>query len=64
MDIASQNKGIGKSLINAAEHFGMEENCSKLQIITQAANKIACHFYENCGFKKNALIYTHHHWNK
>lgn len=64
VDAEHQNKGIGKALIGAAEYFAEKNNCTKLQVITQSENKNACHFYEKRGFKKESIIYTHHHWNK
>lgn len=64
VDAASQNKGIGKALINAAEYFALKKRITTLQVITQTENRNACKFYEKRGFKKDAIIYTHHHWNK
>lgn len=64
VDNLEQNKGIGKDLIQAAEFFAKKNNFNTLQVITQTINENACMFYEKQGFKKQVLIYTHHHWKK
>lgn len=64
VDGVHQHQGIGKALMQAAEYFALKNNFTTLQVITQAENKSACTFYENVGFKKNAVTYTFHHWNK
>lgn len=62
VDSEHQKKGIGKALISAVEYYAKKNNCTKLQVVTQAENKNACHFYEKRGFKNESVIYTHHHW--
>jgi dTDP-4-amino-4,6-dideoxy-D-galactose acyltransferase len=62
VDTNCQNSGIGTTLISAAEYFAFKHNFTTLQVVTQAANKNACSFYEKYGFKKREIIYTHHHW--
>lgn len=60
----TRNKGIGKKLLNAAEYFAQKHNFDTLNIATQASNKLACTFYEKCGFAIQTNINTFHYWNK
>lgn len=64
VDETKQNAGIGRALIIAAENFALHNNFTTLQVITQSKNKIACTFYEKCGFKKESEIITYHHWKQ
>ena len=56
-------RGIGKALINAAEHYAAKK-LSAIQVVTQGSNIAACKLYESCGFKAEEPAYFYHLWKK
>jgi ribosomal protein S18 acetylase RimI-like enzyme len=57
-----RGKNIGSSLMHAAENFGIENKCQKLDVYTQKDNEQACRFYEKNGYKNVSLDYIYHFW--
>jgi len=57
-----QGKGIGRKLINRCLKTAIENECSTLEVPTQAANKQACGFYESCGFSVKSIKNIYHLW--
>lgn len=57
-----RGRGIGTRLmqevINEASKKGL-----KVEVVTQADNEAACHFYESKGFVKSDDQYVYHIWN-
>ncbi|MDP4285617.1 MAG: GNAT family N-acetyltransferase [Bacteroidota bacterium] len=64
VDANYRGKGIGKSLIYAAENWFIQHNYKQVQVITQTDNLSACKLYENCGYMKNKIEYFYHLWKK
>jgi dTDP-4-amino-4,6-dideoxy-D-galactose acyltransferase len=63
VDVDFRGQGIGQKLMAAVEHWSIVEKClNKLQVITQTANKAACHFYETAGFNLQRKQFVYHIW--
>ena len=58
-----QGKGIGRVLLEAAEHWANNEGFQEIEVITQGENEGACKFYESYGFSRDSLKYVYHIWN-
>ncbi len=58
----ARGQGIGSKLISAIENYAISIGCSKLYVTTQGDNKIACSFYESCGFliRQEQFVYHIH----
>lgn len=57
-----RGKGIGRRLMAKAERICGENRQAELRVATQAENREACRFYENCGFRKIAETDCFHAW--
>lgn len=55
-DTSQRGKGIGRSLLQAANKYTQESKNLFLNVATQKRNKIACSFYE-----RNAMRQKYHH---
>ncbi len=62
VDATGRGKGIGKSLVNAAENYCIEIGLKYLQVVTQGKNIPACKLYEKCGFDLESILYFYHIW--
>ncbi|QCX39132.1 GNAT family N-acetyltransferase [Aureibaculum algae] len=64
VDEEYRGKGIGKTLLNAAEKWTYDNNYTKIQVVTQGFNIPACKLYENRGFLKDKTEFVYHCWLK
>jgi dTDP-4-amino-4,6-dideoxy-D-galactose acyltransferase len=65
VDAESRSMGIGTYLLEASEFWAFNHVKEKyIQVVTQAANKGACNFYERNGYSVDTLTYIYHYWNK
>lgn len=65
VDPALQGKGIGTSLLEAAEENMKSNGIEKVRLEVSVGNQVAIRFYEKAGFRKTALLkdyyfYEHH----
>jgi len=58
----SQGLGIGKSLMNAADHFSYKNGWSRVDVLTQALNYGAIELYQKCGYKMVEKSCIFHLW--
>lgn len=56
----SQGKGIGKTLMLAAENWYLSENLVTAKVITQKTNTIACNLYEKSGYSIESKEFVYH----
>jgi len=59
---SARGKGIGKTLLRAAEEFAVKNKASKIQVVTQGANKAACALYNSYGYRIEKVEYFYHFW--
>jgi dTDP-4-amino-4,6-dideoxy-D-galactose acyltransferase len=64
VDENQRGKSIGKKLIGSALLYFKENKVTEVDVVTQKANKIACRFYETCGFKIKSIVNIYHLWIK
>lgn len=64
VDSKYRGKGIGKVLLNWAEHWFIENGCNIITVITQSENKPACKLYESFGFQIEKKELFYHIWKK
>jgi len=57
-----RGKNIGSKLIKAAENFGLQHGCKKLDVYTQLDNEQACNFYQKNGYNIASLDHIYHIW--
>jgi len=57
-----RGKSIGTELINSAKRYFFNKNIFIMNVVTQLDNKIACKFYEKCGFKIIKIENYYHFW--
>lgn len=63
VDDGAQGKGIGTMLIKAAEAYLLDHTTIRnLKVVTQWANKPACHLYEKNGFLVETKTNIYHWW--
>lgn len=62
VDPGSGGKGLGKSLIRAAQAWFVEKGCRKARVVTQGENLPACRLYEKCGFSVEKTENFYHFW--
>jgi ribosomal protein S18 acetylase RimI-like enzyme len=51
-----QREGIGKSMMDYLEAFCLEQNCSKIMLLTSSENRAARDFYSAMGYDPDAKI--------
>ncbi|UTR10091.1 GNAT family N-acetyltransferase [Evansella sp. LMS18] len=56
LDSVEEGKGIGTSLVQAAEKLAVEKNCERLRLITTNDNLPALKFYQKRGFILSRII--------
>lgn len=59
-----RGRGIGRSLMCAAENWFYDNNYHAIQVVTQAENVPACRLYESCGYSVDRIEYYYHIWRK
>ncbi|WP_297337953.1 GNAT family N-acetyltransferase [Algoriphagus sp.] len=57
-----RQKGWGKKLVSAAEHYLGEKGIKKLQIPTQESNQSAMGLYQKIGYQVVRKTYIYHYW--
>jgi len=58
-----RGKGVATALTRAGEYWAKNvQGCDQLQVVTQAATKIACSFYEKLGFNLKKREFIFHWW--
>jgi dTDP-4-amino-4,6-dideoxy-D-galactose acyltransferase len=57
-----QGNGIGRDLIRRVEKESLINDCSKIEVATQLANKGACMFYEKMGMQVIDAMDIYHVW--
>jgi len=62
VDAAGRGKGIGKSLVKAAEYYCSNVGLNELQVVTQKINIPACSLYKKCGFDLESTVCFYHIW--
>lgn len=61
-DVKHRGKGIGRFLMQKIINIAAEKEL-KVEVVTQADNKVACSFYEKMGFLISDESYVYHIWN-
>jgi dTDP-4-amino-4,6-dideoxy-D-galactose acyltransferase len=65
VDKRFRGKQIATKLVNAAEYWAKKyKGFDTIQVVTQGPNKVACSFYEKCGFKVTKSEFIFHWWKK
>ena len=59
-----QNKGIGTKIMSTLEYILYREGVWSIDVVTQAANKVACRWYEKNGFTIKSITNIYHWWLK
>ena len=59
---SAQGKGYGKTLVNNCEIELAKQGINRLEVPTQANNKLACQFYEKYGFQIKSITNIYHFW--
>jgi ribosomal protein S18 acetylase RimI-like enzyme len=57
-----RKKGIGRDLMNKCFEESIENSLYQINVTTQIDNKIACKFYEKCGFTTDTITNIYHLW--
>lgn len=57
-----RGRGLGSKLVYSAQNYFIEKGFSKMQVVTQKANKAACMLYEKCGLHKEKTENFYHFW--
>ena len=62
VDTDQRGKGIGKKLMESSEFYLWSNQCLQVEVITQDSNRLACKFYESCGYQIKSVEYFYHFW--
>ncbi|GAB1448378.1 hypothetical protein MASR2M44_13870 [Bacteroidota bacterium] len=62
VDEQVSGKGIGKSLLQAARQWAIQQGKSRIEVVTQGQNRIACRFYESAGYSLIQTQFVYHYW--
>jgi dTDP-4-amino-4,6-dideoxy-D-galactose acyltransferase len=62
VDKRFRNKKIGKAIISYIIQLLDSKLITSLEVTTQNQNRIACLFYESCGFTKRKTVWVYHLW--
>lgn len=54
---------IGRTLVQGAINYSIQNEYDSLQVVTQKMNKSACMFYESMGFSQEHLVNVYHYRN-
>lgn len=65
VDEQYRGAGIAARLMQQAEKYVVTQfSLRKMEVVTQAANTIACRFYEKCGYEVSRRQFIYHCWKK
>jgi dTDP-4-amino-4,6-dideoxy-D-galactose acyltransferase len=62
VDEMQRGRGLGHALMAGALDWFGKQQLSSVQVVTQNANKAACHLYETHGFRLLRKDYIYHLW--
>jgi dTDP-4-amino-4,6-dideoxy-D-galactose acyltransferase len=62
VDTNSRGKNIGTQLINYLKNISKAKMLSKINVVTQLDNKLACNFYRKNNFEISNIQYIYHIW--
>jgi dTDP-4-amino-4,6-dideoxy-D-galactose acyltransferase len=62
VDEMQRGQGLGHALMAGALDWFGKQQLSSVQVVTQNANKAACHLYETHGFLPSRKDYIYHLW--
>lgn len=62
VDADARGKGHGTELIRAAEAWAARQGASRMEVVTQGANREACALYERCGYRIEQAEDVYHLW--
>ncbi|NTV50596.1 MAG: GNAT family N-acetyltransferase [Geobacteraceae bacterium] len=62
VDTSLRGHNAGKTLVQAAQNWGIAMGFSSAQVITQGDNLPACRFYEKCGYCVEKVENIYHFW--
>lgn len=57
-----RGQGIGRALVQVAQHYFCQNNLNTAQVVTQRQNHPACQLYEKCGFISEKTECYYHFW--
>lgn len=57
-----QHQGVGTKIMSTLEYWLRRKNVKTIDVITQAANQDACHWYEKNGFTIQTVTHIYHWW--
>jgi dTDP-4-amino-4,6-dideoxy-D-galactose acyltransferase len=63
VDEKSRGNGIGKALLDYADHCTISRKFNKIEVVTQLENISAMKLYKKCGYKIISTKYIYHLWN-
>lgn len=64
VDEAMRGKGIGYRLLMRAMQWFYEQDCHKIEVVTQGRNISAQRLYQRCGFMTKSVQLWYHLWLK
>jgi dTDP-4-amino-4,6-dideoxy-D-galactose acyltransferase len=64
VDKRCRGRGLGKSLVLAAQQWFVTNGFKYGTVVTQSDNKNACHLYEKSGYCLSSLTYVYHLWHQ
>ena len=64
VDENSRGKSIGKKLLTSSFAYFQNNRITRIEVVTQRGNQIACRFYEACGFNVSEIVNVYHLWIK
>ena len=62
IDPDCQNTGVGTKIMSTLEYRLYREGIWSIDVVTQAANKIACRWYQKNGFTIKSITNIYHWW--
>ena len=62
VDPLARGKGVGRSLLSAAEGWTAAAGMKRIALVTQGTNEAACRLYERAGYRVEEVRYVHHFW--
>ncbi len=62
VDVSCRGEKIGSKLISHTKNFYLKKGITKIEVVTQKANKNACAFYEKSGFSIIKTENVYHFW--
>lgn len=62
VEAAARGKGLGRTLIRAAECWAFDRGAERMEVVTQGGNQAACSLYERCGYRVISEEDVYHLW--